>query len=70
MTNTPNLRENPVFVALDTPDLDQAVAMANAVRGHVGGVKTGLEFFSANGAISPTRSLARCGPLPDLVPRS
>lgn len=50
MTNTPNLPENPVFVALDTPDLDQAVAMANAVRGHVGGVKTGLEFFSANGA--------------------
>ena len=50
MTNTPDLPANPVFVALDTPDLDQALAWAGAVRGHVGGVKTGLEFFSANGA--------------------
>jgi orotidine-5'-phosphate decarboxylase len=50
MTNTPSLPTNPVFVALDTPDLDRAVALAHAVRGHVGGVKTGLEFFSANGA--------------------
>jgi len=50
MTNTPDLPANPVFVALDTPDLDQALAWAGAARGHVGGVKTGLEFFSANGA--------------------
>lgn len=50
MTDTPNLPANPVFVALDTPDLDQALAWSGAVRGHVGGVKTGLEFFSANGA--------------------
>jgi orotidine-5'-phosphate decarboxylase len=50
MTNTPDLPTNPVFVALDTPDLDRALAWAGAVRGHVGGVKTGLEFFSANGA--------------------
>jgi len=40
---------NPVFVALDTPSLDQAVALANAVKGHVGGVKLGLEFFCAHG---------------------
>lgn len=50
MTDTPNLPANPIFVALDTPDLDRALAWAAAVRGHVGGVKTGLEFFSANGA--------------------
>lgn len=50
MSDISNLPENPVFVALDTPDLDRAVALANAVRGHVGGVKTGLEFFSAHGA--------------------
>ncbi len=43
------LPENPVFVALDTADADQAVAWANAVRPHVGGVKLGLEFFNANG---------------------
>lgn len=40
---------SPIFVALDTPDLDRAVAMAEAVRGHAGGLKLGLEFFSAHG---------------------
>jgi orotidine-5'-phosphate decarboxylase len=40
---------NPIFVAIDTPDLDQAKAMAQAVRHHAGGVKLGLEFFSAQG---------------------
>ncbi|MBO6783037.1 MAG: orotidine-5'-phosphate decarboxylase [Alphaproteobacteria bacterium] len=50
MTDTPKLPDNPVFVALDTPDLDLALRWCEAVRGHVGGVKTGLEFFSANGA--------------------
>ena len=43
------LPENPVFVALDTADLDQAVAWADAVRPCVGGVKLGLEFFNSNG---------------------
>lgn len=50
MTERPELPANPVFVSLDTPDLDQALSWAEALRGHVGGVKTGLEFFSANGA--------------------
>lgn len=40
---------NPIFVALDTPDLDRALALADAVRSHAGGVKLGLEFFSARG---------------------
>lgn len=39
----------PIFVALDTPDLQQAVAIAKAVSGIAGGLKLGLEFFSANG---------------------
>lgn len=43
------LPDNPVFVALDTTDLDQAAAWANAVQPHVGGVKLGLEFFNSNG---------------------
>lgn len=38
-----------VFVALDTPDLARAVALAGRVRTHVGGVKLGLEFFVAHG---------------------
>jgi orotidine-5'-phosphate decarboxylase len=41
--------KGPIFVALDTPDLDRARAIASKVRNHVGGIKLGLEFFAANG---------------------
>ncbi|HEX8225922.1 MAG TPA: orotidine-5'-phosphate decarboxylase [Allosphingosinicella sp.] len=40
---------SPIFVALDTPDLERAKAIATRVRNHVGGIKLGLEFFCANG---------------------
>ena len=40
---------NRIFVALDTPDLERAKAMAARVRHHVGGIKLGLEFFMGNG---------------------
>ena len=40
---------NPIFVAIDTPSLERARVLAEQVRGHAGGVKLGLEFFSANG---------------------
>ena len=40
---------NPIYVALDTPDIERALALAEAVRGHAGGLKLGLEFFSAHG---------------------
>jgi len=40
---------NPVYVALDTTDLDYARQLAERVRGSVGGLKLGLEFFSAHG---------------------
>jgi orotidine-5'-phosphate decarboxylase len=39
----------PIFVALDTTDLDHAKALATRVRNHVGGLKLGLEFFVAHG---------------------
>ncbi len=39
----------PIYVAIDTPDLDKAKAIAARVKHHVGGLKLGLEFFSANG---------------------
>ena len=41
--------KGPIFVALDTPDLTRAKAIATRVKRHVGGIKLGLEFFSANG---------------------
>ncbi|MEG3086470.1 orotidine-5'-phosphate decarboxylase [Sphingomonas sp. PB4P5] len=40
---------NRIYVALDTPDLARAKAMATRVQHHVGGIKLGLEFFMANG---------------------
>ena len=40
---------NPVFVAIDTRGLQRATELAQALRGSVGGVKLGLEFFCANG---------------------
>jgi orotidine-5'-phosphate decarboxylase len=40
---------NPIFVAVDTPDIAAARALVRAVGRHVGGVKLGLEFFCANG---------------------
>lgn len=41
--------QNPVFCALDTTDVGQALAWAKAVKPFVGGLKIGLEFFNANG---------------------
>jgi len=49
-----------IFVALDTPDLSRARAIATRVRAHVGGIKLGLEFFAAHGQ-SGVREMAHCG---------
>jgi orotidine-5'-phosphate decarboxylase len=46
---------SPIFVAVDTPDLDRALAIAEAVRGHAGGLKLGLEFFGAQGPAGVSR---------------
>jgi len=40
---------SPIYVAIDTPDLDRARSIATAVHRHVGGIKLGLEFFCAHG---------------------
>lgn len=41
---------NPVYLALDVPQLREAIALAEKVKAHIGGVKLGLEFFCAHGA--------------------
>jgi len=41
--------KGPIFVALDTTDLERARSLAAKVQNHVGGLKLGLEFFCANG---------------------
>jgi orotidine-5'-phosphate decarboxylase len=40
---------NPVYAALDTTDLDYARELAERLRGSVGGLKLGMEFFNAHG---------------------
>jgi orotidine-5'-phosphate decarboxylase len=51
---------SPIYVALDTPDLERAKGMAQRVRHHVGGIKLGLEFFMANGRAG-VREMAEIG---------
>ena len=41
---------NPIYLALDVPHLDDAKALLNKVKDHIGGVKLGLEFFCAHGS--------------------
>jgi orotidine-5'-phosphate decarboxylase len=40
---------NPVYLALDLPQLEAARVLAERVKAHVGGFKLGLEFFCAHG---------------------
>lgn len=40
---------NPVYLALDLPQIEAAKELAGKVQGHVGGLKLGLEFFCAHG---------------------
>lgn len=40
---------NPICVALDTPDLGRALALAKALAPHAGMMKVGMEFFYAHG---------------------
>lgn len=54
---------SPIFVAIDTPDLHRAAALAREVLGVAGGVKLGLEFFCANGEEGVLRIAERQMPI-------
>ena len=45
-----SLVSNPIICAIDAQEVADATAIAHDVRAHVGAVKLGLEFFTANGA--------------------
>lgn len=47
---TESTPRSPVICALDTQEVTEATEMAQEVMPHVGAVKLGLEFFTANGA--------------------
>lgn len=40
---------NPIMLAVDTPRLDEALALVEILDDSVGAIKLGLEFFMANG---------------------
>ena len=42
------VKKAPIFIALDTSDLNQAIAIANDVKSFVTGIKVGPIFFSKN----------------------
>lgn len=43
------VQPNPVICAIDTPHVQEAAKLAAEVKPHVGAIKLGLEFFTANG---------------------
>jgi orotidine-5'-phosphate decarboxylase len=49
VSQEPDVKANPICVAIDTPDLDKAVALAETLKPHVGWAKIGMEFFYAHG---------------------
>ena len=52
ITNKPSvnyLKNNPIFVALDTNDLSTARDLVTQIKPHIGGIKLGLEFFTSCG---------------------
>jgi orotidine-5'-phosphate decarboxylase len=53
---------NPILCAIDTPDPAAARGLADAVGPVVGGIKLGLEFFTANGR-EAVRRVAGTAPL-------
>ena len=49
MTTTNDANVEKLICAIDTVDLDAAVVTAASLQGLVGGIKLGLEFFTAHG---------------------
>jgi len=54
---------NPVFCAIDTPDLVKAELLVDSLHGHIGGIKLGLEFFMAHGEVGYRRIAAKGTPI-------
>ncbi len=45
------MTNNPIFCAIDTSDIDKAVALVDQIYPHIGGIKLGLEFFTSCGLL-------------------
>lgn len=58
------MTSNPIYVAVDTPDLGAATGLAAKLADVAGGLKLGLEFFSANGPKGVQQVAKAAGGLP------
>ena len=54
----------PVFVAIDTPDLEAAVKLVESLHMPGLGIKLGLEFFAAHGAAGVRSLMSKAGDAP------
>ena len=43
------MTKNPIYCAIDTSSIDDAVRIIDAIHPHIGGIKLGLEFFTSCG---------------------
>ena len=43
------MTDNPIFCAIDTSDIDKAIALVDQISPYIGGIKLGLEFFTSCG---------------------
>ena len=43
------MTKNPIYCAIDTSNIDDALELINKVSPHIGGIKLGLEFFTSCG---------------------
>ena len=50
MNFMPIVTQSPIICAIDTTDIERAKTITHSLKGAVGGIKLGLEFFTANGA--------------------
>lgn len=54
------MTDNPIYCAIDTSHIDEAVQTIQEIIPYVGGIKLGLEFFTSNG-VNGVEKLAKYG---------
>ncbi|MFL2901117.1 MAG: hypothetical protein ACJZ62_05425 [Candidatus Pelagibacterales bacterium] len=50
------MTNNPIFCAIDTSDIDNAIALVDQISPHIGGIKLGLEFFYVMWSLRPGKN--------------
>jgi orotidine-5'-phosphate decarboxylase len=53
------LNKNPIYCAIDTSSIDNALKLIDEISPHIGGVKLGLEFFTSCG-VEGVEKVAKC----------